>query len=244
MTQASTSLNGSTAAADSGLVEQNSDLTRRLEQAALDATVQDEVARFQVVLTQEIHHRMKNMLAMVAAIVRQSMRSATDIREAEAAIATRLMAMARAHDLLLHAKLKSASLAAIVRGAVEAHDTVLGRISVHGADMDIQPASILPLTLALNELCTNATKYGSLSIPDGGVALTWALDEAGTSLIFRWVESGGPAVLPPKSRSLGSKLVEEVLPRQLGGRASLNFHPAGLEYEIAVPMARLGAMKP
>ncbi len=244
MTQTSASPDDSTATANPALVEQNSDLTRRLEQAARDAAVQNEVARFQVVLTQEIHHRMKNMLAMVAAIVRQSMRSATDIREAEAAIATRLMAMARAHDLLLHAKLKSASLATIVRGAIEPHDTALGRISVDGADMDIQPASILPLTLALNELCTNATKYGSLCIPAGGVALTWALDDTGTSLIFRWVESGGPVVLPPKSRSLGSKLVEEVLPRQLGGRASLNFHPAGLEYELAVPVAHLGATKP
>jgi two-component sensor histidine kinase len=110
--------------------------------------------------------------------------------------------------------------------------------------MDIQPASILPLTLALNELCTNATKYGSLCIPAGGVALTWALDDTGTSLIFRWVESGGPAVLPPKTRSLGSKLMEEVLPRQLGGTASLIFHPAGLEYELAVPVAHLGATKP
>lgn len=225
-------------------MQQNGDLTRRLEQATLDASVQNDAARFQLVLTQEIHHRMKNMLAIVGAIIRQSMRSTTDIREAEAAIGARLIAMARAHDLLLQAKLESASLAVIVRGAIEAHDTAVGRISVHGADMEIQPSAILPITLTLNELCTNATKYGSLSIPDGGVALNWALDDASTSLIFRWVESDGPAVLPPKSRSLGSKLVEEVLPRQLGGRASLNFRPLGIEYELAVPMARLGAMEP
>lgn len=243
MTQASPPSAGPAAAADTTLVEQNGDLIRRLEQAALDATVQNEAAGFQLVLTQEIHHRMKNMLAMVAAIVRQSMRSATDMREAEAAIGTRLMAMGKAHDLLLRAKLKSAGLIAIVQGAIEPHDTAFGRISIHGVDMEIQPAAIVPLTLALNELCTNATKYGSLSIPAGGVALAWALDDAGTSLIFRWVESGGPAVLPPKSRNLGSKLVEDVLPRQLGGRASLNFHPPGLEYELVIPVARLGTLQ-
>ena len=110
--------------------------------------------------------------------------------------------------------------------------------------MDIQPSSILPLTLVLNELCTNATKYGALSVPDGHIAMAWGVGEAGTVLIFRWVESGGPAVVPPRSRSLGSKLVEEVLPRQLGGRANLSFHPPGLEYELTVPVARLGAQQP
>ena len=223
----------------SGLAEQNTRLTRMLEQAGQDASDRQEEARFQLILTEEIHHRMKNMLAMVAAIVRQTMRSATDMREAQAAIETRLIAMGRAHDLLLQANLQSARLIAIVRGAIEQHDTAFGRISLHGADMEIQPASILPLTLALNELCTNATKYGALSIPDGEVALSWALDDARSSLIFRWVESRGPLVVPPKSKSLGSKLVEEVLPRQLGGRAQLSFCPSGFEYELAVPMARL-----
>jgi two-component sensor histidine kinase len=225
------------------LAEQNSRLTSRLEQAVLDATVQNEAARFQVILTEEIHHRMKNMLAMVAAIVRQSMRSATNIRDAEAAIGMRLMAMARAHDLLLQANSKSASLITIVRGAIEQHDTAFGRISICGADMEIQSSSILPLTLALNELCTNATKYGSLSITNGGVSLTWVLSDAGSSLIFRWVESGGPTVLAPRSKSLGSKLLEEVLPRQLDGRAQLKFHPSGFEYELTVPVARLGVVR-
>ena len=243
MTQIGASLSGSTKFIEPALAEQNSHLTSRLEQAALDAKAQGEAARFQIVLTEEIHHRMKNMLAMVAAIVRQSMRSTTDIRDAEAAIATRLMAMAKAHDLLIQANCKSASLIAIVRGAVEQHDTAYGRISIGGADMEIQPSSILPLTLALNELCTNATKYGSLSVADGAVAVTWALGDGGSAVIFRWVESGGPTVLPPKSKSLGSKLVEEILPRQLNGRAQLSFHPLGFEYELAVPMARLGAVK-
>jgi len=237
--RAGVTANTDTHAPGSGLAEQNTRLARMLEQAGQDASDRQEEARFQLILTEEIHHRMKNMLAMVAAIVRQTMRSATDMREAQAAIETRLIAMGRAHDLLLQANLQSARLIAIVRGAIEQHDTAFGRISILGADMEIQPASILPLTLALNELCTNATKYGALSIPDGEVALSWALDDARSSLIFRWVESRGPLVVPPKSKSLGSKLVEEVLPRQLGGRAQLSFCPSGFEYELTVPMARL-----
>jgi two-component sensor histidine kinase len=233
-----------TSVMEPALAVQNGLLTRRLEQAALDATALTESAQLQVILTEEIHHRMKNMLTMVAAIVRQSMRSATDMREAEVAIGTRLMAMAKAHDLLLQANLKSASLSAIVQGATEQHDTATGRISVGGVDMEIQPSSILPLTLALNELCTNATKYGALSVPRGRVTLTWTLDGDGSVLILRWLESDGPAVLPPRLKSLGSKLLEMVLPDQLGGRAQLNFHPSGFEYELAVPMARLGALKP
>src|SRR5665213_1855929 len=96
------------------LTVQNAYLTKMLKQAGLDAEAQVVAARIQSVLTDEIHHRMKNMLTMVTAIVRQSMRSATNIADAEAAISTRLMAMARAHDLLLKANLKSAGLASII----------------------------------------------------------------------------------------------------------------------------------
>src|ERR1700710_1300852 len=99
------------------LLVQHAYLTEMLKQAGLDAQAQAVAQRIQVVLTDEIHHRMKNMLTMVTAIVRQSMRSAGSLVEAESAISTRLIAMARAHDMLLKADLKSAGLRAVVQGA-------------------------------------------------------------------------------------------------------------------------------
>jgi two-component sensor histidine kinase len=224
---------------DNALTVQNAYLTRMLVQAGLDAEAQVVAARIQSVLTDEIHHRMKNMLTMVTAIVRQSMRSATNVADAEAAISTRLIAMARAHDLLLKAELQSAGLENVIRGAIEQHNTAAGRIAIEGAPLQVTPSSILPLTLILNELCTNATKYGALSNAKGHVGLTWSLDAKSDALILHWTEMDGPSVAPPGPRSFGTRLIEDALPRQLGGKGRLTYAPAGVEFELTVPYANL-----
>src|SRR5690242_12854808 len=122
------------------LEAQNAALTALLEQAGLDAQASIVAARIQAVLTDEIHHRMKNMLAMVTAVVRQSMRSAATMPEAEAAIGARLIAMSNAHELLLKADLKAASLSAVIQGAIGQHNTAAGRIDVAGDEFEIIPS--------------------------------------------------------------------------------------------------------
>jgi two-component sensor histidine kinase len=221
------------------LTTQNLYLRKLLDQAGFDAAARDVAEQIQKVLTDEIHHRMKNMLGMVTAIVRQSMRSAASLAEAEAAIATRLVAMANAHDLLLKADWKAAGLTSIILGAVEQHNTATGRLTIQGDEMEIASSSILCLTLIINELCTNATKYGAFSKEGGQVTLSWTQDEADKSIIFKWVESGGPTVGPPDRRSFGTRLIEEALPRQLGGRGRLSFPPSGVQYELIVPLDNL-----
>lgn len=208
-----------------------------LKQAGLDAEARDVAERIQSVLTDEIHHRMKNMLTMVTAIVRQSMRTALSLADAEAAISIRLLAMAKAHDLLLKADWKTAGLHDVVQGAIEQHDTAAKRIAVSGENLQIISASILPLTLALNELCTNAIKYGALSKDGGRVDVRWTSD--GTAVRLRWVETGGPQVPAPQRKSFGTRLIEEALPRQLGGTGKLAFLPSGVEFTLTIPLAQL-----
>ena len=222
---------------NNNLTAQNAYLTEMLKQAGLDAEARDVAERIQSVLTDEIHHRMKNMLTMVTAIVRQSMRTASGLPEAEAAISIRLLAMAKAHDLLLKANWKSASLRNVVQGAIQQHDTKARRIAITGDDIQIVSASILPLTLALNELCTNAIKYGALSQDAGHVAIGWSVNANVATL--RWVESGGPVVAAPLRRSFGMRLIEDALPRQLGGTARLDFPPSGAVFELVIPLDRL-----
>jgi len=224
---------------DTTLKEQNATLLKLLEQAGLDSEQRDIAERVQTVLTDELHHRMKNMLTMVTAIVRQSLRSAKDLAEAEAAIAARLVAMAKAHDVLLKANWQAADLAMVVQGAVEQHNSMAGRIAVEGEAQEIASAAILPLSLLFNELCTNATKYGALSKDSGAVAVSWAEDAARKSLILRWAESGGPPVMPPRLKSFGTRLIENGIPRQLGGAGILTFPPSGALFELTVPLARL-----
>jgi two-component sensor histidine kinase len=210
-----------------------------LKQAGLDAEARDVAERIQTVLTDEIHHRMKNMLTMVTAIVRQSMRSSTNMADAESAISTRLIAMARAHDLLLKADLKSARLSNVIQGAIGQHNTVAGSINISGDEIEITPSAILPLTLVLNELCTNATKYGALSLEGGHVGLSWSRDISSGALVLRWVERGGPLVGPGGTRSFGARLLEQAIPRQLGGFGQISFPVTGVEYVLTVPLDKL-----
>jgi two-component sensor histidine kinase len=222
---------------DSELTARNVYLTEMLRQAGLDAEARDVAERIQKVLTDELHHRMKNMLAMVAAIVRQTMRTAGNLQDAEAAIGARLMAMAKAHDLLLKSDWKSTGLLTVLKSAVAQHDTAAGRIAVTGSDIQIASSAILPLTLALNELCTNAAKYGALSNDAGRVDLTARADDKTVTIL--WAESAGPPVHAPKRKSLGSTLIESALPRQLGGTGHLIFAPSGISFTLTLPRDRL-----
>ena len=208
-----------------------------LRQAGLDAEARDVAERIQRVLTDELHHRMKNMLAMVAAIVRQTMRTAVSLEGAEAAISVRLVAMAKAHDLLLKADWKSTGLHTVLMYAVEQHDTLAGRIAVRGGDMQIISSAILPLTLALNELCTNAVKYGALSNDAGRVDVTCGVEDKTVTIL--WVESGGPPVHAQERKSLGSTLIESALPRQMGGTGQILFAPSGVSFTLTLPRERL-----
>jgi two-component sensor histidine kinase len=225
---------------DHGLRARNAYLSGLLKEAGVDAARRDIAESLQTVLTEELHHRMKNMLAMVTSIIRQSMRSTDSMEEAEKAIAARLMAMGKAHDLLLEVDWKSAELSDVIKGAILQHSTDARRIRINGPDIRIASTAILPLTLMLNELCTNAAKYGALSNDDGYVELNWDRDPVEKRTAFKWLEAKGPPVLPAKSRSFGSRLLEEALPRQLGGRGQLVFHPSGAEFQCIVPDHGLG----
>jgi two-component sensor histidine kinase len=167
------------------------------------------------------------------------MRSAQTLEQAENAIAVRLIAMSKAHDLLLKADWQSAPLATVIEGAIEQHNTAAGRIQMQGDNIEVASASILPLSLLLNELCTNATKYGALSRDGGIVTLSWEMDENAQALALRWVESGGPPVTPPTAKGFGTRLIESGIPRQFGGTGQLTFPASGARFELTVPLDRI-----
>jgi len=93
----------------------------------------------------------------------------------------------------------------------------------------------------LNELLTNAAKYGALSVPDGSVSLTWRMEggELGQSMLAcEWRERGGPPVDPPKRKGFGTELLEKTLAFELKGETTLAYDPAGLRCTIAIPLNR------
>ncbi|SDM21732.1 PAS domain S-box-containing protein [Methylobacterium phyllostachyos] len=193
----------------------------------------------QTLLMQELAHRMKNTIAMVQAVAAQTMRNAVSLESAGEALSARLLALAKAHDVLLQGSFARASLVGLVAGAVSLHDDgMTGRFRISGPDVTLGSRHGLTLALMLHELGTNAAKYGALSVADGRVGITWAVIEAesGPQLRFRWEETCGPPVTPPTRSGFGTRLIARSLVHGFGGTAQLSYPPEGAVLIFEAPL--------
>ena len=212
-----------------------------LAQAGIDAKEREAADKLQKLILEELHHRIKNTLATVGAIASQSLRNAPSTQQAQHAIEGRLQALGRAHDLLLQARWTGADLRGIVRGATEPFDNLdTPRFSIDGPDVQIASGAVIAIAMTLNELCTNTTKFGALSLPSGHVDVSWVVDARASRLHFTWKEQGGPAVSAPTKQSFGTRLIE-TLGRQLKGDVKLTYEPSGFVYSLDVPLASLAS---
>ncbi len=212
-----------------------------LAQAGIDAKEREAADKLQKLILEELHHRIKNTLATVSAIASQSLRTATSIEHGQHAIEGRLVALGRAHDLLLQARWANASLEHTIRGATEPYVTIgSGRISIEGPDIRITSGAVIALAMTLNELCTNTTKFGALSVPAGRIEIVWKIDEEGQRLHLTWSEKNGPTVHAPSRQSFGTRLIG-TLGQQLKGAVKLAYDATGFVYVLNVPMASLVA---
>jgi two-component sensor histidine kinase/CheY-like chemotaxis protein len=210
-----------------------------LAQAGIDAKEREAADKLQKLILEELHHRIKNTLATVSAIASQSLRTATSIEHGQHAIEGRLIALGRAHDLLLQARWANADLATTIRGATAPYDNEgAGRFPIAGPDIKITSGAVIALAMTLNELCTNTTKFGALSVPAGRVDIAWKIDEGKQRLQLTWSEKGGPPVRPPSRQSFGTRLIGS-LGQQLKGQVQLAYEPTGFVYTLDVPMASL-----
>ena len=217
------------------------DAENLLAQAGIDAKEREVADKLQKLILEELHHRIKNTLATVSAIASQSLRNVPGAEHAQHAIEGRLLALGRAHDLLLQARWTGADLGKTIRGATEAFDNPdVPKFTIAGPDVPIASGAVIAIAMTLNELCTNTTKFGALSVPDGRVDIAWTLDPKTQRLRLRWTENNGPAVRAPKKRSFGTRLVE-TLGKQLKGDVHLTYEPGGFMYAFDVPLASLAA---
>jgi two-component sensor histidine kinase/CheY-like chemotaxis protein len=210
-----------------------------LAQAGIDAKEREAADKLQKLILDELHHRIKNTLATVSAIASQSLRMAPSIEHGQQAIEGRLVALGRAHDLLMQSNWANASLVATVQGATEPYDGKgAGHFSIKGPDIAITSGAVIALAMTFNELCTNTTKFGALSVPNGRVEIVWTIDEETQRLRLNWTEIGGPAVQAPSRRSFGTRMMGS-LGQQLNGKVELEYLPAGFAYTLDVPLGSL-----
>ena len=196
----------------------------------------------QTMLTQELAHRVKNTLAVIQAISSQTLRDEVPFAIARESFNARLMALSRAHDVLMHRSWTTASLSELVASAATLYGTGHPhRFQFAGPDVAIGPGAALAFALVLHEMCTNAVKYGALSVPRGRVSVLWDLIDEGdqVQLWFRWEEIDGPLVARPTKRGFGSRLIEHSFSQYAGGAVKLEYPEGGVRLSVKFPLRSL-----
>ncbi|HXR88561.1 MAG TPA: HWE histidine kinase domain-containing protein, partial [Stellaceae bacterium] len=200
--------------------------------ASRDLTELKNAEQQQRLLVNELNHRVKNTLATIQSIAFQTLRGASDLPAARAALDGRIISLARAHDLLTERSWSGADLRDVIVRAMEPF--AAGQIELSGPSLEISPKHALALSLALHELATNAAKYGALSIASGRVRLGWSA--VARVMRLSWRESGGPPVKPPTRRGFGSRILNDGLFRNLNGEARLDYARDGVKCEISAAL--------
>jgi PAS domain S-box-containing protein len=181
-------------------------------------------------LINELNHRVKNTLATVQSMAAQTLRSATNADVAFEQLEGRLLSLSMAHNILTERSWEGAALREVAERTLRPYVAdIWDRVRLVGPQVWLRPQAAVAISLALNELATNAVKFGALVGVEGRVDLTWTFEgPGGGDLAIRWAESGGPAVAPPTRSGFGSRLIERSLPREFGGDATLRFEPGGV----------------
>jgi two-component sensor histidine kinase len=191
-------------------------------------------------LIDELNHRVKNTLTTVQSIASQTLRNAPDLDHASSAIESRLIALSQVHNVLTDQSWADVGLHDIVAQAVEPYRSRgEDRIHVQGPPIQIPPRMALALAMALQELATNAVKYGALSNGTGQIRVHWKLNGASTPdrLHLMWKETDGPPVHKPARRGFGTRLIERSLAHDLNGDVRIEFASAGVQCSVDAPLA-------
>lgn len=204
-----------------------------------DISDRKEAAGRQERMLRELSHRVKNMLALVAAIAQQTARSSADVAAFQDAFLGRLQSLARGHDLLVQGDWREVSIRSLADEILGA-DTAEGRAEHGGPEILLSQRQLLGLTMSLHELYTNAVKYGALSVPGGHVALHWELSEDRGSIELEWKESGLSGVETPQRIGFGRKMIALSVDHDLVGELESEWRPEGLLVRIRFPAAEPG----
>jgi PAS domain S-box-containing protein len=217
---------------------------------AQDITERKVAQEQQSLLVRELNHRIKNLFAITDGMIALSARSATTPVEYANNIRGRLRALAVAHDLILPrfrgeagTLAEATDLRVLLRTILSPYaelpsDNSDARVILSGSSLPLSARAVTTFALILHELATNAAKYGALSVEEGRLRITWHC--ADNALIFKWEESGGPALRgPPKSEGFGTVISNHSVVKQFGGTLSHKWDAKGLSVELSVPMDRL-----
>ncbi len=213
----------------------------RLVGINIDVTRYRQAEQRQHLLIRELHHRVKNTLATVQAIVGSTARTASSIDEFYQGFVGRIVSLARTHNLLTEDLWQRADLQELVETELGPYeDEARNRILIEGPHVELPSEAAVPVGMAIHELTTNAAKHGALSTFGGQVEVRWHIEPEGESpmLHFTWTENGGPRVTAPSRQGFGSRLLQRVLSAQLQAQVNWDFREKGLHFSMSMPIPR------
>lgn len=206
----------------------------------VDITAQKNADERQKILIAELNHRVKNSLATVQSLTRRTARHAKDVQDFAATLEARVIALARAHDLLSKRFWDGITFGTLLHDIVAPFADMDERLVMAGDAVHVSPRAALSLTMALNELATNAAKYGALHGHQGTVDIHWKVHTTDVPVFeLAWAERGGPSVPEQPQRGFGSDLLIRCIERDLDGQCDLRFNSSGVQCRFVIPISEL-----
>lgn len=193
----------------------------------------------QALMVRELHHRVKNTLATVQAVLNATMRSSVTMVEFSQAFGGRILSLARTHALITEDEAQVASFEGLLRAELESYDQG-GRITLEGPKLKLPSELAVPVSMALHELTTNALRHGALGHPDGRIVVSWSVedDASGSWLTWTWNEHDGPPPTLPTREGFGTRLLNKILTAQVSAEVDIAFDDDGLRIRVRLPLGQ------
>lgn len=211
---------------------------RQLEVKSYIAQKQ-EVSDRQQLLIRELHHRVKNTLANVRAMMGATARSNDSVDDFVRDFSARIVSLADTHTMLTDDYWQTASLHRMLEGELRHYETKdKSRILIEGPEVALVADIAIPIGMAFHELASNSSKFGALSVSEGHLEVRWSRVHADETEVvnFVWQERNGPCVSPPTRRGFGTTLVEKVIVVQCQAQVELNYDPDGFRFRMTLPL--------
>ena len=207
-------------------------------QKACDVSAEVEAEESRDAVLREFDHRMKNLLAKVAAICELTAREEKEVGTYVDKLRLRLGALARTQAVLLQAN-QEASIADLLKAELSPFGVAGEVATISGPQVLLSGSAAQTLGMAFHELSTNAAKYGALSREGASIEVEWSVAGDDGMLTLDWKESGFAAA-KPGSRGFGTKIIERLVPMETGGKVERWFDGDGHRVRFTMPLGNLG----
>lgn len=213
-----------------------------------DVTDRRTTERHEHLVRREMAHRVKNLFAVVSALLSISARDVPEVQAYAQDMRRRIAALSVAYRYLEGepgpeegGTPPMLALGSLLREVLAPYgEAMLIGLRPVVEGLAIGPRAATGVALTLHELATNASKHGALARPGGHVRLrAWRTDGW---LRLSWRETGGPALAgPPEVEGFGTRLLDRIAGQLLGATMERRWLPHGLHVVLAMPVARLEA---